>query len=426
VSIVFFHPLLIPLISLPLHPPPPPTAAGNVWMQSCLEIGNALLSEGKMQEAYDSYSQIKLNEFENLNQNLVFQLSNNLAVCLLNLERAVEALDAFNSIHLTSSLETTTSSSASASVPTPLSLKRRADTALNKAIILKSLQRNEEAIVEFDLCLSIQSENLTAICGKAELLSLLGLYQEAVDLTTSAIQLNPLSGDDDHDDHDGRRTSGSGSAVTSDLTRITQILSLWVARGFASIKMNRFDDAMSDFNQVIALVSQPHYEAIVPKAETSVTEAYRLRNICLSYYGDHLLNSADVMQAIKVYDEAIQVAGGEEEVSINVLFNRAYGYYQLSQTASAPEDSLEKAIAGFQAVVKRDPNHLQGQTGLGQALLNKADAMASGTGLNSADPTDSFSSSLSLSLSPSPSLSVCLSLSLSVSLSLPLSLSSLR
>jgi tetratricopeptide (TPR) repeat protein len=330
------------------------TAAGNVWMQSCLEIGNELLSEGKMQEAYESYSQIKLSDYENLNKNLVFQLSNNLAVCLLNLERASEALDAFNSLHLTSSLEDDSNS------PTSISLKRRADTALNKAIILKSLQRNEEAIVEFDLCLSIQTQNLTAICGKAELLSLLGKYEEAIEMTTAAITVNPLT------------------ESLTDLTQITQILSLWVARGFAFIKMSRFVEAMSDFNHVTALVDQPHYQAIVPRAETAVTEAYRLRNICLSYYGDHLLNSTEILKAIAIYDEAITVAGGEEEVSVNVLFNRAYGFYQLAPTSA---DYLDKAIEGFQAVVKRDPNHLQGQTGLGQALLNKADAMAAGTGL---------------------------------------------
>jgi tetratricopeptide (TPR) repeat protein len=191
-------------------------------------------------------------------------------------------------------------------------------------------------------------------------LSLLGKYEEAIEMTTAAITVNPLT------------------ESLTDLTQITQILSLWVARGFAFIKMSRFVEAMSDFNHVTALVDQPHYQAIVPRAETAVTEAYRLRNICLSYYGDHLLNSTEILKAIAIYDEAITVAGGEEEVSVNVLFNRAYGFYQLAPTSA---DYLDKAIAGFQAVVKRDPNHLQGQTGLGQALLNKADAMATGTGL---------------------------------------------
>lgn len=317
-------------------------------MQDCLERGNDLLTSGKMQEAYESYSQIKLNDYENLNKNLVFQLCNNLAVCLLNLGRAAEALDAFNSSHLTSSLEDDTS---------PLSEKRRADTALNKAIILKSLQRHEEALAEFEQCLASQTDNLTAICGKAEILSSLRRFDEAVEMTTAAIDAHPLD----------------EQMASTDLPKVTQILSLWVARGFASIKLNEFANAMKDFNFVIQLSSQPPYLTLIPRSETSLTEAYRLRNICLSYYGDHLLSAGDILKAIEVYDEAIEVAGGEDMVpTVSVLFNRAYGYYQLSP--GSPE-YLDKAIEGFQAVVKRDPNHFQGQTGLGQALLNKADAM---------------------------------------------------
>eukprot|EP00604_Paraphysomonas_vestita_P004207 CAMPEP_0174822418 /NCGR_PEP_ID=MMETSP1107-20130205/15573_1 /TAXON_ID=36770 /ORGANISM="Paraphysomonas vestita, Strain GFlagA" /LENGTH=352 /DNA_ID=CAMNT_0016041219 /DNA_START=1037 /DNA_END=2095 /DNA_ORIENTATION=- len=68
--------------------------------------------------------------------------------------------------------------------------------------------------------------------------------------------------------------------------------------------------------------------------------------------------------------------GGIENTSINILFNRAYAHYQL---ASNSPEHLEEAIQGFQIVVKKDPRHFQGQTGLGQALLNKADAMAAAT-----------------------------------------------
>ena len=326
-------------------------------MQDCLERGNDLLTNGKMQEAYEAYSQIKLSEYENLNKNLVFQLCNNLAVCLLNLGRAAEALDAFNSSHLTSSLEDDTST---------LSEKRRADLALNKAIILKSLQRYEEALTEFDQCLAIQTDNLTAICGKAEILSSLSRFDEAVEMTTTAIDAHPLD----------------EQMAPTDLPKVTQILSLWVARGFASIKLKQFDNSMKDFNFVIQLASQAPYLTIIPRSETSLTEAYRLRNICLSYYGDHLLSAGDILKAIEIYDEAIEVAGGEDVVpTVGVLFNRAYAYYQLSTNSA---EYLDKAIEGFQAVVKRDPNHFQGQTGLGQALLNKADTMTAKGGTSSA------------------------------------------
>jgi tetratricopeptide (TPR) repeat protein len=329
-------------------------AAGNVWMQDCLEKGNELLTNGKMQEAYEAYSQIKLNDYENLNKNLVFQLSNNLAVCLLNLGRAAEALDAFNSSHLTSSLEDDTSS---------LSEKRKADTALNKAIILKSLQRYEEALTEFDQCLVLQTENLNAICGKAEILSSLGRFDEAVEMTTAAIEAHPIE---------------DKMATATELPKVTQILSLWVARGFASIKLSQFPNAMNDFNFVIQLASQPPYASLIPSSETSLSEAYRLRNICLSYYGDHLLSAGEILKAIEIYDEAITIAGGEDMVpTVSVLFNRAYGFYQLSPSSA---EYLDKAIEGFQAVVKRDPSHFQGQTGLGQALLNKADAMVAKEG----------------------------------------------
>jgi tetratricopeptide (TPR) repeat protein len=326
-------------------------AAGNVWMQECIETGNELLGSGQLQQAAEVYSQINLNQFINLNKNLIFQLCNNLAVCLLNLGKAAEALEVFLSPHLVSSLEDDTNSS--------LSLKRRSDTALNKAIILKSLNRPEEALAEFDTCLSYQPDNLTAICGKSEILSSTGRFEEAIQVASNAIEVNPLS-----------------ENTTFDVSKVSQILSLWVARGFAYIKLNSFADAINDFNFAINTVSR--VPGISP-TETSVKEAGRLRNICLGYYADHLLGTGEIEKAIVIYDEAIEITGGPESGSVNVLFNRAYAHYQL---ATGSPEHLEKAIEGFQLVVKKDPNHFQGQTGLGQALLNKADAMAAATGSN--------------------------------------------
>ena len=113
-------------------------------MQNCLETGNELLNSGDIQEAYETYSQINLNSFQNLNKNLIFQLLNNLAVTLLNLNRPLEALEAFNSPSLIHSLEDDdeileideNKEEKKETANSLLLKKRRSDIALNKAIIL--------------------------------------------------------------------------------------------------------------------------------------------------------------------------------------------------------------------------------------------------------------------------------------------------
>lgn len=342
-------------------------AAANLWVQSCLQKGNQLFNSGDMLEACEAYTQANLNDLSSIvDKNLIFHLCNNYAIALSNSGRNIEALRAFSSPFLIKSLEEEDD--------IVLSNKRHSENAYHKATLLQNLDRYDEALSEFDLCLSFESDNLTAISGKCDLLTNIGRCEEALHILTNAINLFPLN-----ETYNYYSNSNDSDESDNGIKKIKKIISLWLSRGYTSLKLNLYQNAIDDFSYIVSLLSTPPLSTMIPQEDTLMKESKRLRNICLNYYAESLLQSGEVLLAIRTYNEAIELMGGVEETSINILSNRAYAYYQITSNTNLNINSMEyldKAIESFELIIHRDSSFSAAYVGLGQALLKKANLMS--------------------------------------------------
>lgn len=318
-------------------------AVGNSLIHKALDEGNACLQSNDFSSAMNAYGQVNLEEYTGLNSDLVYQLLNNRAVCLLNSGRAEEALAVFESPSMDQSMSDETGSDNSK--------KRRIDVYFNTAIVLKTLGRYQDALHAFDNVLNEDSSHVTATCGKSEVLNHLGRHEEA--LEAAKIRIDAIKST-------GEMTSNAAG--------------LLVAMGFALMKLLRYEEAMQLLEEAVMLTAG--------EGETPVkVEAYRLRRLCRSMQANSLLSSGDNAGAISVFDEVIaETPVGQ--VPLSVVFNRSLAHMNIGSATSADPDTalghLDEAIAGYDQVVQYDTTHFQGKVGLSQALLLKADVGAGG------------------------------------------------
>jgi tetratricopeptide (TPR) repeat protein len=318
-------------------------AVGNSLIHKALDEGNGCLQSNDFAAAIAAYGQVSLDEYTGLNSDLVYQLLNNRAVCLLNSGRPEEALAVFES--------STMASCMSDEAGSDNIKKRRIDVYFNTAIVLKTLGRFQDALDAFEKVLTEDTAHVTAACGKSEVLNHLGRHDEALETAMVRVEAMRSAGDN---------ISSSGAG-------------LLVAMGFALMKLLRYEEAMGHLQEALT--------ACGAEGDSPVkTEAHRLRGLCRSMQANALLSSGDNAGAVVVFDEVIaETPAGQ--VPLSVIFNRSLAHMQLGSAAASAEPSvalqhLDEAISGYDQVVQHDSNHFQGKVGLGQALLLKADCGA--------------------------------------------------
>jgi tetratricopeptide (TPR) repeat protein len=335
--------------------------AGNSILKSVLERGNALVSNGKFQEALDVYCECKLQQSQHLNSALLFQLANNRAVCLLNTGKSEDALEIFDE-----ALGLVSPSNGSADGAA--FLKSRLDLLLNKGIVLKSLSRNDEAVVVFREGLQLAGDaedmaqmTITLHCGISEAQSAARHFDLARDSASEGLAVSVAHG-------------GSENAQASSALWATSVMHCFIARAFAYLKLKQSDLALADLEE--AEKNSKNAKKEDTTNSTDDLEIYRLKMLAYSGLGDQAFESSDFATAVQRYDEALRVSslrGPKEnlqELSV-ILFNCALAHMQLSDISSA--------ITMLKRVTTQSPNHFQGFSALGLCLLQLTESSPSST-----------------------------------------------
>ena len=311
-------------------------AVGNSLIHNALDVGNQSLQRNDFDGALRAYGKVDVDEYTGLNADLVYQLLNNRAVCLLNSGRPEEALAIFEHKSMVACTGDTSEAMK----------QRRVDIHMNTAIVLKSLGRYEQALVAFQKCLSEDNRHMNALCGRAEVLNHLGRHDEALEVAAPHLE-------------DSTVPANAG---------------LLVACGFALMKLLRSDEALGLLQRAVDASSSEGGASSMAGAE-----ALRLRGLCRAMQANSLLTGGDAAGALVIFDEVIAETP-PQQLSSSTVFNRALAHMQLGSAAGVAHPDalrhLDEAISGYQQVVEQDANHFQGRVGLGQSLLLKADVAA--------------------------------------------------
>lgn len=132
------------------------------------EAANELFKAGELEAAMAAYSSITLSDCSDAAK---FSVCNNRGALNLQRGNATEALSDFTEA---------------------LTVKPQSIDALhNRASALKVIGNAAEALAGFDACLEIDVEFYLGLCGKSECLSMLSRFDEAITVSTTAIELSP-------------------------------------------------------------------------------------------------------------------------------------------------------------------------------------------------------------------------------------------
>lgn len=236
-----------------------------------LDRGDNYFQTGQYEQALQAYARVDINENEEGDRELKFQICNNQGACYMQLGRVNEALEAFS---------------------TALGMKPNHLEALhNYAIVLKVLERHQEAIETFDRCLAAKPDFYSALCGKAEALNSVEKYEDAVATCNSAIEVKP---------EDPRA---------------------YASKGFSFLKLHKYHEAALAFDE-----AKNHGD--------NSPDCKRLLALSLTLHGDDLCRNGQHADGVTTYERAMSLTSGEAP-SANLLFNYALALLQTGRQDEA-------------------------------------------------------------------------------------------
>ena len=210
--------------------------------------------------------------------------------------------------------------SAHASFELALKLKPLAvDTVHNLGTALKSLHRYKEALDAFRLCTAAQPDFYSALCGEVEVVTSMGMHDEAVKAATTAIAAKP------------------------------EDFRAYADRGFAHLKLRQVDEAIADFAAAMDRGSKG--------GSSDLMKVYAL---AVSLKGDTQLAAGSYLDAAKTYDKALSM-GDPDHPPAGVLFNHA-----LALLHSGDKDA---AMDGMTHCVQVEPTFFSAWAAMGLTHL---------------------------------------------------------
>jgi len=236
-----------------------------------LDRGDNYFQTGQYDQALQAYARVDIDESEEGDRELKFQICNNQGACYMQLGRVDDALVAFS---------------------TALGMKPNHLEALhNYAIVLKVKERYEEALEAFDRCLAAKPDFYSALCGKAEALNSTGKFEDSVVASNAAIETKP---------EDSRA---------------------YANKGFSYLKLHKYHEAAVALDE-----AKSHGD--------NSADCNRLLALALTLHGDDLCRNGQHADGVSTYERAMAMASGEAP-NANLLFNYALALLQTNRQDEA-------------------------------------------------------------------------------------------
>lgn len=183
----------------------------------------------------------------------------------------------------------------------------------NRGVSLRYLKRYEYALDAFSEAVKADPTYYTSWCGKCDVLKDLKRFEEAVEAASEAIKV------------DSNQTGG------------------YLNRAVANVNMGRFETALSDFD---IIASKGHVE------ESKILHIQTLHGFAHQQGGTDGLATLDKVAAL-------EGTPGEETLKLRAVL------------LTNQEGKTDAAIKAFEALLKLNPNNVDGKVGLGNMLIIK-------------------------------------------------------